>query len=353
MDVKNDQKQQIPVAVLAMHETTASTLYGMYDLFHSAGRDWALVTEGRLGPSPIAPHVVSVDGQPLMAANGVRIVPDCAIDDCPLPAVICIPEVFVPPGEAIAGRFDAQADWLRRCYAAGSIIASACSGALLIGEAGLLQGQDATTHWAYCETLETLYPGVRVHPAQALVTSGDEQRLIMAGGGSTWMDLALYLIARLVSVEEAMHVARINLVDWHTVGQQPFARLARASQSGDALVADAQVWIADNYRQSAPVAAMVARAGIPERSFKRRFAEATGMAPLEYIHTLRLEDAKQMLEAGDLPVEAIANEVGYEDASFFGRLFRRKVGITPAQYRRKFGGMRRALTSAPQSHEVG
>jgi len=344
MDVKKDPGEPVRVAILATPETTASTLYGMYDLFRSAGRDWPLITEGRLGASAIAPEVVSVDGQPMVAANGVRVTPDRALADCPRPAVICVPEVFVPPGVSIAGRFDAPAAWLRECYAAGSLVASVCSGALLLGEAGLLKGQDATTHWAYCETLETQYPGVRVHPQQALVISGDEQRLIMAGGGTTWMDLALYLISRLVSVEEAMHVARVNLVDWHNVGQQPFARLACAAQSRDALVADAQVWIADNYRQPAPVSAMIARAGIPERSFKRRFAEATGMSPLEYIHTLRLEDAKHMLEAGDASVEAIANEVGYEDASFFGRLFRRKVGITPAQYRRKFGGLRRALS---------
>jgi transcriptional regulator GlxA family with amidase domain len=219
----------------------------------------------------------------------------------------------------------------------------------MLGEAGLLAGQDATTHWAYCDVLAARYPSVRVHPKQALVVSGEGQRLVMAGGGSTWMDLALYLIARLTTVEEAMHVARVNLVDWHAAGQQPFARLARSRQSEDALIADCQVWLADHYRSPAPVAAMVARGGIPERSFTRRFQRATGMAPLDYVHTLRLEEAKQMLEADDAPIEAVANEVGYEDASFFTRLFRRKVGLTPAQYRRRFGGLRRALGGAAQT----
>ena len=75
----------------------------------------------------------------------------------------------------------------------------------------------------------------------------------------------------------------------------------------------------------------------------RRFRDASGMTPLDYVHALRLEEAKQKLETGDLPVEAVANDVGYEDASFFGRLFRRKVGLTPAQYRLRFGSLRRAL----------
>jgi transcriptional regulator GlxA family with amidase domain len=96
----------------------------------------------------------------------------------------------------------------------------------------------------------------------------------------------------------------------------------------------------------APVAQMVALSGLPERTFKRRFAQATGMAPLEYVHTLRLEEAKQMLETGDAPVEQIATEVGYQDASFFNRLFRRKVLLTPAQYRRRFGALSRRLRDA-------
>jgi len=78
------------------------------------------------------------------------------------------------------------------------------------------------------------------------------------------------------------------------------------------------------------------------------------MSPLEYVHTLRIEEAKQMLEAGDEPIEAIANEVGYEDAGFFGRLFRRKVALTPREYRRRFGSMRRAIQSAGgQRHSSG
>jgi transcriptional regulator GlxA family with amidase domain len=91
--------------------------------------------------------------------------------------------------------------------------------------------------------------------------------------------------------------------------------------------------------------------GLPERSFKRRFQQATGMSPLAYVHTLRLEEAKQMLETDTQPIEAIANEVGYEDAGFFSRLFRRKVSLTPAQYRRRFGAMRDAITYVKPTFE--
>jgi transcriptional regulator GlxA family with amidase domain len=253
--------------------------------------------------------------------------------------------VAVPPGEPLAGRFTAEVEWLRRCHEQGAVLATACSGALLLAEAGLLDGHEATTHWAYCDILARRYPKVTVRPQRALVVSGEGQRLVMAGGGTSWLDLALYLIARSAGIEAAMQVARINLIDWHDVGQQPFARLARSRQVDDAVIARCQTWIAEHYPESAPVAAMVRLSGLPERSFKRRFRQATGMSPLEYVHTLRLEEAKQMLESGEAPVEAIANEVGYEDAGFFSRLFRRSVSLTPAQYRKRFGAMRRALQS--------
>jgi transcriptional regulator GlxA family with amidase domain len=167
----------------------------------------------------------------------------------------------------------------------------------------------------------------------------------MAGGGTTWLDLALYLVGRSVGIEEAMQLARLNLIDWHTIGQQPFARIARTRQVEDAVIARCQTWIAEHYHEPNPVTALVRLSGLAERSFKRRFQNATGMSPLEYVHTLRIEEAKQMLEAGEDPVEAIAQEVGYGDAAFFSRLFRRKVNLSPVQYRKRFGALRRALAS--------
>jgi transcriptional regulator GlxA family with amidase domain len=133
------------------------------------------------------------------------------------------------------------------------------------------------------------------------------------------------------------------LIDWQEAGQQPFASLTSKPRSSDAVIARSQQWLADHYREAAPVAAMAEVSGLPLRSFSRRFAKATGMAPLAYVHTLRLEEAKHMLEAEQRCIAEIAEEVGYEDAGYFTRLFRRQVGISPAQYRRRFGGLRRSL----------
>jgi transcriptional regulator GlxA family with amidase domain len=331
------------VAILAMPQSVVSTVYGMYDLFMSAGRDWGTLTLGQPGPAAMRPEIVSRRREAFTAVNDGPIAPHRALSEGDVPDVICIPDIFVTPGEPLDQLFDEEIAWLQRCHAAGSTLATACSGALLLAEAGLLDGREATTHWAYCDALQRRFPKVKVQPQRALVVSGEGQRLVMAGGGVTWLDLALYLIARFSTPDTAMQVARLYLIDWHVIGQQPFASLARSRQVEDAEVARCQTWIADHYQEPSPVLGMVRLSGLPERSFKRRFRQATGMSPLEYVHTLRLEEAKHMLESSAAPVEAIANEVGYEDAGFFSRLFRRQVSLTPAQYRRRFGSMRKAL----------
>ena len=336
----------VSVAILVFPETTASVVYGMADLFRSAGRDWGMVTEGRPGAELIRPWLVARDTGELRIGNGARLFPDYSLEGCPPAAIVCVPEVSLAPETPLAGRFAPEIAWLGARHADGALLATACSGAMLLAEAGLLDDCEATTHWAWCEVLAERFPRVRVRSQQALVVSGTGQRLVMAGGGTSWMDLALYLIARSVGIEAAMQVARVNLIDWHHIGQQPFARLASTRQVEDARIGRCQVWIAEHYAEPNPVSAMIGLSGLAGRTFKRRFRRATGMAPLEYVHALRLEEAKQMLETGDAPIEAIANDVGYEDAGYFSRLFRRQVGLTPGQYRRRFGVLRQALTGA-------
>ena len=341
-------RPSLPVlAILVTQEPAASVVYGMYDLFKCAGRDWPMVEGGDPGPALLEPVIVSTRAGVVRVANEVPIEAHCSLEQLGAPTAVCVPELMVSPARPIDGLYRAEVAWLRRCHAQGALLATACSGALLLGEAGLLDGEDATTHWAFCNMLQQRYPLARVRPQRAMVTAGEGQRLVMAGGGSSWMDLALYLIARLTSIEAAMQVARLNLIDWHHVGQQPFARMARSRQVEDAVIGRCQAWVAEHYTHPAPVSAMTQFSGLAERSFQRRFKLATGMTPMEYTQTLRIEEAKHLLETTEEPVEAVAEEVGYDDAAFFSRLFKRSVNLSPAQYRRRFGGMRAALAGTP------
>lgn len=342
----NAPHRPITVALLATPAVSAATLYGFYDTLHSTRRDWHMLHGGPDTPSPFRPLVVSADGRPFEGGNGVRITPDASFADCPHPDVAVITDLMIPPGASLAGLYEHEVAWLRGAYDAGATLASACSGALLLARTGLLDGQEATSHWAYCDLLAREYPRTRWQAERGLIVAGPQQRLIMAGSGVAWHMLVLALIARYASPEDAMQVARINLLDLNSTSATAYASLTRGPRAADELVARCQLWAASNYREESPVAQMQALSGLPERTFKRRFQQATGMTPLEYVHTVRLEEAKQMLESTDLPVETIAFEVGYQDASFFGRLFRRKVALTPAQYRKRFAPLGAQLRRA-------
>ena len=160
-------------------------------------------------------------------------------------------------------------------------------------------------------------------------------QLITTGGACGWLDLALYMIARFCGAEEAARVARLFLLGDRGYGQLPFASMTRPRQHSDAVISRTQAWLVDNYAIPNPVSAMVERSGLPDRSFKRRFSAATGYTPVEYVQALRIEEAKQMLESEATAIEEISASVGYEDPTFFRRLFKRRAGVTPAQYRQR------------------
>jgi transcriptional regulator GlxA family with amidase domain len=331
------------VAILAVPEVTASALFGMFDVFSSPGRDFTFITNGIAGEQKMRPFIISRSTKSFAAANGIIVNPNYSFSNCPPPDLVCIPDFFVNPNENVHGQYEAEANWLKQVHTAGAMLASACSGAVLLGEAGLLANCEATIHWGYTKMLSNNYPGVKVISNKSLVLSGESQRILTAGGGSSWQDLALYLIARFVGLEDAIQVARVYMLQWHDLGQKPFASLMYFRQTEDAVINRCQEWAAQNYKQPAPVQALIKLSGLPARSFERRFKTSTGMAPLDYVHALRLEEDKQILETSELTIETIASEMGYEDASFFGRLFRRKVGLTPKQYRTRFSSLSRAL----------
>ena len=227
------------------------------------------------------------------------------------------PTCSLRPARIYPGQFEPEVQWIRQRYEAGATIAAVCTGAVLLAKTGLLEGQEATSHWAYCELLGRQYPTTRWKPEKALVTAGVGQRLVMAGSGTSWHTLALYLIARFVGAQEAIQVARLNVIDWSSTSPLAYAALSSTAQVEDPVISRCQEWIAIHYPSETAVASMIRMSGLAERTFQRRFARATGHAPIDYVHTLRIEEAKQLLESTELPVEAVALEVGYQDATFF------------------------------------
>jgi transcriptional regulator GlxA family with amidase domain len=323
----------VRIRLLALPETTPATLLALQEVFGAVGRAWTELTGE---PPAAAPMDVAI-----VARTPLVLPPPAAV--LPLgPAAQIRPDVAIVTDLALGGldrlrgRWPEEAAWLRAAFAEGAIAASVCTGTALLAEAGLLDGQTATTHWAAAELLRQEYPAVRLRPDLVLARSGPEDRLVTAGGVAAWEDLVLYLVARLAGRTEAVRIARVFLFGDRSQGQLPFAMPAPPRRHADAAIARSQQWLAEHYDEPHPVGRMAGIAGLSRRSFTRRFRAATGLSPVDYLQNLRIEEAKQILETGAEPVEVVAALVGYEDPAAFRRLFRRRTGTTPAQHRRRF-----------------
>ncbi|MEJ7012895.1 GlxA family transcriptional regulator [Sinorhizobium meliloti] len=283
---------------------------------------------------PMHPALVANRRRPFRSSTGLQVTPERdLIGDCADVVIVC--DIHLNRDETPEGRWRDEIAWVRRHIDHGALVCATCSGSVLLAEAGLLDGAEAASHWSMADLFRDRYPGVRFRPERILCDSGRAGQLITTGGASSWQDLALYLIGRFCGAEEAARVARLFLLGDRGYGQLPFASMARPRQHSDAVISKIQAWLVDNYATTNPVSAMVGRSGLSERSFKRRFSAATGYTPVEYVQALRIEEAKQMLETEDVAIEDVSVSVGYEDPTFFRKLFKRRTGVTPAQYRQR------------------
>jgi transcriptional regulator GlxA family with amidase domain len=332
----------IHAVIVALPETAGSALYGMVDVLSVTGSVWQTLARSGTPAAPFRVTVAGVVRGRFECAHRIPVEPAAAIGEIDDADVVIVPELWLGPDEHLGGRYPELTAWITARYRAGACVYSACSGAVLLAETGLLDGREATSHWGYKDLFARRYPRVRFRPEPSLCFADDHGRLVTAGGTTSWHDLALHIIARHVSPGEAMRMAKVYLLKWHDEGQLPYEPLVRPRPHGDAAVRGCERWLADHYREPGAVARAVAHAGVPERTLKRRFKQATGLALIDYVQNLRIEEAKRLLETGDRPVDDVGFGVGYEEPSFFRRLFKRRTGLSPARYRRVFMPVGRA-----------
>ena len=334
--------------IVAVPETAGSALYGMVDVLAATGTLWRQLVGEEPGESLIRPRIVSPNPEPFQCGNGIPVAPEISITADPNAPIVVLPELWLAPDDDMHGRYPELLDWIRRRYDAGSTIYSACSGSVLLAATGLLNGREATSHWGYQDLFRSRFPKVQFRPEPNLVFADRTGRIVTAGGTTSWHDLAIHIISRHCSPGEALRVAKVYLLKWHHEGQLPYASLVRRQPHADAVVRRAESWLARNFRQLHAVAAVVEVCGIPERTLKRRFKDATGSSLLSYVQNLRIEEAKRLLESETTRLEDIPADVGYENAAFFRRLFRRCTGLTPGQYRRMFAPISSAAEPAAE-----
>ena len=333
----------VSVKLLAVPETTAMILYAFFDVFRGFDLLWAKLSGGPETPASFEPKIVSPIEGTFTCGGGVPVTPHESLNANAVPDVVIVPDVYLPLEEDPRGRWPEVTAYLKRMHEAGATVCSVCTGSLLLADAGLLDGRKATTHWAYVEMFRRCFPTVDLEPERIFVPGDLGPTIITTGGPATWEELALYLIARYRGEAAAIQASKIYLLGDHSEGAMVYAALLRPRRHDDRVIAEAQAWLADNYQVPNPVTRLVERSGLPERTFKRRFRAATGYAPIDYIQTLRTEEAKQLLESSSIPVDDIGAAVGYEDPTFFRRLFKRNTGVTPSRYRQRF----RAVAPSP------
>jgi transcriptional regulator GlxA family with amidase domain len=283
--------------------------------------------------------IVAASKEPFRCFGNVSVDPHASIDDIENPDAVIVCDMYTPINESPHGTYPREIEWLKKVYANNALLASVCSGSAVLAETGLLDGLEVSGHWAYRHMFRKFYPKLKWREASALNLSAEHKRLITTGGVTAWQDLAIYLITRFCGVQHAIDTARLHLLSTHTEGQLPFAAMTQNQQHDDAVISDCQDWIADHYYCTNPVARMTERAGLQARTFARRFSAATGYHPLDYVQELRIEIAKKLLATEATNVDEISVTVGYEDPTSFRRLFKRKAGLTPAVYRKKFASI--------------
>lgn len=324
--------RSLHVSLVALPDAVVSTLAGIFDVLNAVG-------QMNLSADAVAPFHIDIVGEargPLMLASGVPMQVQRSIDEVVCSDIVIVPSVLLQENNWEKNRYPLLLAWLQQMHSRGAIICSACSGIFLLAETGLFDGREATVHFGYAPVFARIFPAVAVYPEQVLVVSGARDELISSGASMSWHDLVLYLIARFAGATRAQAVAHMFALQWHQDGLTPFMIFEGKSDHGDAEILAAQQWLQQNFSSANAVEKMIEQSALAERTFKRRFTSATGLAPIAYVQRLRIEDAKRRLERTQVAIDEISWRVGYEDAAFFRRLFKRTTGLTPGAYRKRF-----------------
>lgn len=245
--------------------------------------------------------------------------------------------VVIPPSLAQlppADEVQVLARWVREQHGAGAMVGSVCIGAFVLGLTGLLGGRTVTTHWTYAEALSEQFPDTRVEPQRALIDDGD---ILTSAGLMAWSEMGLRLIGRILGPSLASSTARYLVIEHSGSAEACGSHFAPILSHGDAAVLKVQHWLQSSGAVEVSLSAMATLACLEERTFLRRFRAATGLKPTEYCQHVRVGKAREMLEFTHSTVDHIAWTVGYQDPGAFRSTFKKVTGLSPSDYRKRFG----------------
>lgn len=281
-------------------------------------------------------RVESIDGRPVRSGSGQMIEVDGKIDGRAGADAILMTAPFVADMETFTAHnplVQIFGSALRQQHQRGALIATYCTGSYLLAEAGLLDGRIATTHWAKAADFARRYPRVALRADQVLT---EQEGMLCGGAVTSFLDVALRLVERFAGADLAAATAKALLIDANRLTQAPYASLVEEHGHGDRLVIRAQRRMEATLRQRFNLPELANHLAVSERTLSRRFKQAVGATPLEYLQSVRIELAKRLLETGGDSFDEVSRRVGYEDAATFRQLFKRRTGVSPREYRQRF-----------------
>jgi transcriptional regulator GlxA family with amidase domain len=311
------------IAVLALPDTIAFDLSTAVETF---GR--VQLPTGKPGY-----RVLVCGAEPVVTAGPMRIATDHGIDAAAEADTIVVPgrnDVTVATPDPVVRA-------LKAAYTAGTRIASICSGAFSLAEAGLLDGKRATTHWLAAGAFRATFPAVNLDPDVLYV---DEGQVLTSAGASAGLDLCLHMVARDYGAAVAAHAARLAVAPLHRSGGQaqfilrnmaPAKHIAERTELDDVLA-----WIEQQAHRDLTLADIAKRAAMSVRTLNRRFQAETGQTPMQWLTGVRIRHAQQLLESTAHGVEKIGRDVGFSSPANFREQFRRLTGVAPQNYRNTF-----------------
>ncbi|MEV6070998.1 helix-turn-helix domain-containing protein [Nocardia sp. NPDC052001] len=274
-------------------------------------------------------------GKPLGSSSpGIAVTPQYGLEELRDADLVAIPAFPYSSEHDMDPRV---VDAVRDASERGATVLTVCSGAFLAGAAGLLDGRKCTTHWRYVEQLARMYPQATVDPDVLFV---DEGNLITSAGTAAGIDACLHLVRRELGSSVANAIARRMVVPpQRDGGQRQFIERPVVDCSSDSL-SETLHWMGENLELPHTVESLSARSNTSTRTFARKFAAETGTTPVKWLTGQRILLAKQLLEDTDMDLENLANRCGFGSGALLRHHFQRQVGIAPAEYRRRFGGVR-------------
>jgi transcriptional regulator GlxA family with amidase domain len=335
----------ITVAIIAVEACMASAIAGSIDLLHVANR----ITKA-MGKKELPRFdwkIVSVSGQPVKTGNGMMQAVDCALKGLRKVDVVYIPGMSVIEEARLVDILESNRpllNWLVKQAAKDTLITTNCTGSFFLAEAGLLQGKQATTGWPVEGLFAARYPDIHLESSKLLVAA---DTIFTAGASTSYQELMLEVIRHFTNSRIAHLTARYLLLDSNRPSQTAF-RVSSARKYEDPVVSKAHELMQKNLDNPLQVAELAARLNVSDRTLIRRFKSVTGQGPNACLQRLRIDKAKWLLESSTKSHEHVASSVGYSDISSFRRLFKRSIGMTMGDYRKRFRS-RRLAKSLSQS----